>query len=57
MGLSIGFGCCFAVFAGYRWLEAANGSNNGLIQAGMACALIAAIRGAIPMMFMTRLRL
>ena len=46
-----------AVFAGYRRLEAANGSNNGRIQAGMACARIAAISGPIPMMFMTRLRL
>ncbi len=48
---------CVAVFAGYGLLEAANGSNNGLIQAGMACARIAAISGPIPMMFMTRLRL
>ena len=48
---------CMAVFAGYRRLEAANGSNKGLIQASMACARIAAISGPIPMMFMTRLRL
>ena len=48
---------CMASFAGYRRLEAENGSNNGLIQAGMACALIAAISGPIPMMFITRLRL
>ncbi len=48
---------CMAVFAGYRRLEAANGSNNGLIQAAMACALIAAISGPIPMMLITRLRL
>ena len=48
---------CVAVFAGYGRLDAANGSNKGLIQAGMACALIAAISGPIPMMFMTRLRL
>ncbi len=46
-----------AVFAGYGRLETANGSNNGLIQAGMAGALIAAISGPMPMMFMTRLRL
>ncbi len=46
-----------AVFAGYGLLDAANGSNKGLIQAGMACALIAAISGPIPMMLMTRLRL
>ncbi len=46
-----------AVCAGYRRLEAANGLNKGLIQAAMACALIAAISGPIPMMFMTRLRL
>jgi hypothetical protein len=44
-----------AVFAGSERPEAANGSNNGLIQAGMACALIAAISGPMPMMFMTRL--
>ncbi len=48
---------CMAVFGGYGRLEAANGSNNGLIQAAMACALIAAISGPIPMMLMTRLRL
>ncbi len=48
---------CVAVFAGYGLLDAANGSNNGLIQAGMACALIAAISGPIPMMLITRLRL
>jgi hypothetical protein len=48
---------CMAVFAGYRRLEAANESNNGRFQAAMACALIAAISGPIPMMFMTRLRL
>jgi len=46
-----------AVFAGYGRLDAANGSNKGHIQAGMACARIAAISGPIPMMFMTRLRL
>ncbi len=46
-----------AVFAGYRRLDAANGPNNGLNQAAMACARIAAISGPIPMMFMTRLRL
>ena len=40
-----------AVFAGYRRLEAANGLNKGRIQAGMACALIAAISGPMPMMF------
>jgi len=40
-----------AVFAGYRRLDAANGSNNGLSQAGMACALIAAISGPIPIVF------
>ena len=48
---------CVAVFAGYGRLEAANGSNNGHIQAGMACALIAAISGPIPKILMTRLRL
>ena len=48
---------CMAVFAGYWRPDAANGSNKGLFQAGMACALIAAISGPIPMMFMTRLRL
>ena len=48
---------CVAVFAGYGRLDAANGSNNGLNQAAMACARIAAISGPIPMMFMTRLRL
>jgi hypothetical protein len=46
-----------AVFAGYGRPEAANGPNNGPSQAGMACALIAAISGPIPMMLMTRLRL
>jgi hypothetical protein len=48
---------CMAVFAGYGRLEAANGSNNGLIQAATACALIAAISGPIPKILMTRLRL
>ncbi len=48
---------CMAVFAGYGRLEAANGSNNGLIQAAMACARIAAISGPIPKMLITRLRL
>jgi hypothetical protein len=46
-----------AVFAGNRRLEAVNGSNNDLSQAGMACALIAAISGPIPRILMTRLRL
>ena len=48
---------CMAVFAGYRRPDAANGPNNGLPQAGMACARIAAISGLIPMMLITRLRL
>ena len=46
-GLANRFCRCFAVsaffmaaFAGYGWLDAANGSNNGRIQAGMACARI-----------------
>ena len=51
------FALCMAGFAGYRRPDAANGSDNGLIQAAMACALIAAISGPIPRMFMTRLRL
>jgi len=46
-----------AVFTGYGRLDPAIGSNNGLSQAGMACARIAAISGPIPMMLMTRLRL
>ncbi len=54
MGLSIGFA---AVFAGYGRLDPAIGSNNGLIQAAMACARIAAISGPIPKMLITRLRL
>ena len=56
---------CFALAALYvavflpdkGQLDAANGTNKGLIQAGMACALIAAISGPMPMMFITRLRL
>jgi hypothetical protein len=43
-----------AVFAGFQRLEAANGSNNGLCQAAMACALISAISGPIPIMFVTQ---
>ena len=42
-----------AVFAGYRRLEAANGSNKGPSQAGMACALIAAISGPIGIVTLT----
>ena len=64
MGLSIGFVAVSRYLPSvwwyllrYRRLEAANGSNNGRIQAAMACALIAAISGPIPMMFMSRLRL
>ena len=63
-GLVDRFGRCFAVsafymavFAGYGRLDTANESNKGLIQAGMACARIAAISGPMSMMFMTRLRL
>ncbi len=48
---------CMAVFAGCGRLDAAIGSNNCLSQAGMACALIAAISGPIPKMLITRLRL
>ncbi len=51
------FAFSMAVFAGYGLLDAANGSNKGLFQAGMACALIAAISGPMPMMLITRLRL
>ena len=51
------FAFCMAVFAGYWRLDAVSGSNKGLIQAGMACALIAAISGPMPMMLITRLRL
>ncbi len=64
MGLSIGFAAVsrylpsvWRYLLRYGRLEAANESNKGLIQAVMACALIAAISGPIPMMFMARLRL
>ncbi len=64
MGLWIGFAAVsrfllsvWRYLLRYGRLEAANGSNKGLFQAGMACALIAAISGPIPKMLITRLRL
>ena len=63
-GLSIGFAAVLRYLPAvwryllrYQRLAAANGSNEGPSQAGMACALIAAISGPIPIMLITRLRL
>ncbi len=64
MGLWIGFAAVsrylpsvWRYLLGYRRLDPEIVSNNGLSQAGMACALIAAISGRMPMMLITRLRL